>query len=208
VILDIAERVSRFQSSYVRAVQAGVHLALPLSPTSMGAKDDERKYFGALSGKPQGNRASAKEVVTFAPPRRSAPCRELNFPSEFNVPLASVIIVSTCSSRYLSSMTDETSDDATLSSTYPTFHYPPALGILPHRSPLHPRAPPPTPEWRLRPVSNPALLRLKALQNVLCERGAVWEGRAPMGSIGCGREKLMGVAFEGLGGSRLAFEAR
>ncbi|KLO20789.1 hypothetical protein SCHPADRAFT_884763 [Schizopora paradoxa] len=207
MFLDIAERVSRFQSSYVRAVQSGVHMALPLSPTR-NLRLDERKHFGALSARPQGDRASLDEVMTFAPPRRTAPCRELNFPSEFNVPLATVVVVSSCASRSPSSDVEDINGEVSLYPLHASLPYPPGLGVVPHRSPLHPRSPPPTPEWRLRPVSNPALLRLKALQNVLCQRGAVWEGRASMGSIGCGREKLMGVAFEGLGGSRLAFESR
>ena len=34
-------------------------------------------------------------------------------------------------------------------------------------------------------------------------RGVRWEGRAVSGSLGCGQDKLTGVAFDGLGGSRL-----
>lgn len=75
-------------------------------------------------------------------------------------------------------------------------------------SPLRPRYVPVCPEWRMRPVANPAVLRLRALQNLLCARGMPWEGRAHSGSLGCGREKLTGVAFDGIGGSRLAFETR
>lgn len=53
------------------------------------------------------------------------------------------------------------------------------------------------PVWRLRPVSNPAALRLKALSNVLAARGCAWEGRGDP-SMQCGaQEKMLGVAIEG-----------
>jgi hypothetical protein len=77
-------------------------------------------------------------------------------------------------------------------------------GFPPLPSPLRPRAPPPTLSYRPRPIANPALLRLRALQNVCGARALAWEGRAREGGMGAGRERLVGVAFEGIGRSRLA----
>jgi len=75
-------------------------------------------------------------------------------------------------------------------------------------SPYRPRDPPPHLVYRMRPVSNPVLLRLRALQNVLVERGKQWEGRGREGGLGCGRERVLGVAFEGKGRSGLGCEVR
>ncbi|TFK56476.1 hypothetical protein OE88DRAFT_1649780 [Heliocybe sulcata] len=52
------------------------------------------------------------------------------------------------------------------------------------------------PLWRLRPISNPVLLRLKALQNTCMAQRLGWEGRAREGALGCGRERLVGIAWE------------
>lgn len=57
--------------------------------------------------------------------------------------------------------------------------------------------------WRIRTVENPVFLRLKALQNVLWEEGVNWQGKAREGSLGAGREKVVKVAFEGVGRSWL-----
>lgn len=75
-------------------------------------------------------------------------------------------------------------------------------------SPYRPRDPPPHLVYRMRPISNPVLLRLRALQNVLVERGKEWEGRGREGGLGCGRERVLGVAFEGKGRSGLGCELR
>jgi len=75
-------------------------------------------------------------------------------------------------------------------------------------SPYRPRDPPPHLVYRMRPISNPVLLRLRALQNVLMERGKAWEGRGREGGLGCGRERVLGVAFEGKGRSGLGCELR
>ena len=71
-----------------------------------------------------------------------------------------------------------------------------------------PRDLPPHLVYRMRPISNPVLLRLRALQNVLVERGKEWEGRGREGGLGCGRERVLGVAFEGRGRSGLGCELR
>ncbi|KAH7886169.1 hypothetical protein F5I97DRAFT_1878064 [Phlebopus sp. FC_14] len=75
-------------------------------------------------------------------------------------------------------------------------------------SPLRPRTPPAVLAYRMRPVANPALLRLRALQNLMCARGKEWEGRARDGGLGCGKERMLGVAFEGRGRSGLGCEVR
>lgn len=75
-------------------------------------------------------------------------------------------------------------------------------------SPFRPRDPPPHLVYRMRPISNPVLLRLRALQNVLVERGKEWEGRGREGGLGYGRERVLGVAFEGRGRSGLGCELR
>ncbi|KAI6047983.1 hypothetical protein EDC04DRAFT_2886775 [Pisolithus marmoratus] len=96
---------------------------------------------------------------------------------------------------------------------------PPSSGGLPRNrlstadaiiipSPLRPRTPPAVLAYRLRPIPNPAVLRLRALQNVMCARGKEWEGRAREGGLGCGKERMLGVAFEGRGRSGLGCEMR
>ncbi|KIJ66354.1 hypothetical protein HYDPIDRAFT_26712 [Hydnomerulius pinastri MD-312] len=75
-------------------------------------------------------------------------------------------------------------------------------------SPLRPRTPPAVLAYRMRPVGNPAVLRLRALQNLMCARGKEWEGRGREGGLGCGKERMLGVAFEGRGRSGLGCEVR
>ncbi|KIK30115.1 hypothetical protein PISMIDRAFT_26640 [Pisolithus microcarpus 441] len=96
---------------------------------------------------------------------------------------------------------------------------PPSFGGLPRNrllttdaiiipSPLRPRTPPAVLAYRLRPIANPAVLRLRALQNLMCARGKEWEGRAREGGLGCGKDRMFGVAFEGRGRSGLGCEVR
>ncbi|KAG8219456.1 hypothetical protein J3R82DRAFT_384 [Butyriboletus roseoflavus] len=75
-------------------------------------------------------------------------------------------------------------------------------------SPLRPRIPPAALAYRMRPVANPAVLRLRALQNLMYARGKEWEGRAREGRLGCGKERMLGIAFEGRGRSGLGCEVR
>ncbi|EPQ60118.1 hypothetical protein GLOTRDRAFT_97465, partial [Gloeophyllum trabeum ATCC 11539] len=74
--------------------------------------------------------------------------------------------------------------------------------LLPAPAPSRPAT------WRLRPIANPVLLRLKALQNCCGAKRLAWEGRAREGSLGCGRERLVGIAWEGRGRSGLRVEVR
>lgn len=56
---------------------------------------------------------------------------------------------------------------------------------------------------RERAVGNPVHLRLKALHNIVWTRGVLWEGRARETALGGGRERVLGVACEGVGRSAL-----
>ncbi|KDR85562.1 hypothetical protein GALMADRAFT_369987 [Galerina marginata CBS 339.88] len=58
--------------------------------------------------------------------------------------------------------------------------------------------------WRIRSVGNPVHLRLKALHNIVWRRGVQWEGVARETALGGGRERVVGVAYEGVGGSSLS----
>jgi len=180
-LLDLANKV---QLSYIRTIQFSV--PLPLEPGLLSVPQcatNIRSKPKAWTSRPLGYRARASEVQKFAPYLDRLPIRELNFASETNIPLV----------------------DFNPEHIAPRVFSP--LAFIPP-SPLRPRHQLCTPEWRLRPVANPVTLRLKALSNRLYQRGIAWEGRAHTGSLGCGRERLTGVAFEGLGGSRLAFEAK
>lgn len=73
-------------------------------------------------------------------------------------------------------------------------------------SPLRPREVSVGPRYRIRPIANPVLLRLKALQNVCADGGLKWEGRAREGTLGFGRDRLHGIALDGIGRSRLSLE--
>jgi hypothetical protein len=83
---------------------------------------------------------------------------------------------------------------------------PPSSSMFITPSPLRPRDAPAGLRCRFRPIANPVLLRLKALQNVCAGEGVEWEGRAREGALGFGRDRLQGIAFDGIGRSRLSWE--
>lgn len=56
---------------------------------------------------------------------------------------------------------------------------------------------------RVRTVENPFYLRLKALHNVVRAKGACVQSRAREGTLAAGREKVLQIAFEGIGRSVL-----
>lgn len=58
--------------------------------------------------------------------------------------------------------------------------------------------------WRIRSVNNPVYLRLRALQNVVMSHGLQWEGRGREMSMGGGRDRMVGVAYDGMGSSKLS----
>ena len=60
--------------------------------------------------------------------------------------------------------------------------------------------------WRIRSVENPVYLRLKALHNVVWKSGMVWQGRGRDTALGGGRERVVGVAYDGVGRSSLSSE--
>lgn len=53
-------------------------------------------------------------------------------------------------------------------------------------------------------MGNPVYLRLKALHNVIWKGGMVWEGRGRDTALGGGRERIVGVAYDGVGRSSLS----
>ncbi|KAF8913221.1 hypothetical protein CPB84DRAFT_1742574 [Gymnopilus junonius] len=67
-----------------------------------------------------------------------------------------------------------------------------------------PTAQPGQVNWRIRSVGNPVHLRLKALRNIVWRRGVLWEGVARETALGGGRERVVGVAYEGVGRSSLS----
>ena len=60
--------------------------------------------------------------------------------------------------------------------------------------------------WRIRSVENPVYLRLKALHNVIWKGGMIWQGRGRDTALGGGRERVVGVAYDGVGRSTLSCE--
>ena len=60
--------------------------------------------------------------------------------------------------------------------------------------------------WRIRSVENPVYLRLKALHHVVWKGGMVWQGRGRDTALGGGRERVVGVAYDGVGRSSLGCE--
>ena len=60
--------------------------------------------------------------------------------------------------------------------------------------------------WRIRSVENPVYLRLKALHHVIWKSGMVWQGRGRDTALGGGRERVVGVAYDGVGRSSLSCE--
>ena len=191
-VVSFVDFASRVQQSYMRTVQFSVTMpdASMAAYYTSGDEQSAHKHKSKMNRrKPEGSRASSNDVRRFAPQPESVPIRDLNFTSETNIPLG-----------------DLHGSPSSALTPNQTRVFTPVAFVPP--SPLRPRYPLIQPEWRLRPVANPCVLRLKALANVLGSAGIAWEGRAHSGSLGCGRERLTGVAFEGLGGSRLAFESK
>jgi hypothetical protein len=182
-VVDILGLAKDFHKSYIGATVLGVSV-LSDSCHDRGNNTAEIKP-PAL--RPPGYRARSKDVAAFL--RVSLP--ESKGQSPQNIPLR-------CSSSpALRPCTAIPSHERIF----------PPLPALP-RSPFRPSEPPSSPSLRLRPIENPVTLRLRALQNVLCERGQRWEGHAPDGALGCGRERLVSIGWDGLGRSALSWESR
>ncbi|KAF7969077.1 hypothetical protein HWV62_28374 [Athelia sp. TMB] len=73
------------------------------------------------------------------------------------------------------------------------------------KSPYRPAAPHAQLAYRMRPVGNPVFLRLRALQNVV---GGGVNTNGNTNALGCGRERVVGVAWEGRRRSGLGCEVR
>lgn len=58
--------------------------------------------------------------------------------------------------------------------------------------------------WRFRNVENPVHLRLKALAQVVCEKGLTWEGKARDWSLGAGKPTIGRPVFEDMRRSKLS----
>ncbi|KAF9532108.1 hypothetical protein CPB83DRAFT_848360 [Crepidotus variabilis] len=84
------------------------------------------------------------------------------------------------------------SDEGSNTECYPSASSLPSQPVLPTQI-----------TWRIRFVANPAYLRLKALQNIVWSAGGQWEGCARETALGGGRERVVGVAYEGVGRSAL-----
>lgn len=142
------------------------------SRTRSGTGGVRRRDRGAL--RPQGYRASSDDVLTFTSPDQSsaAPTPE----------------------RPLIPLSTPRSSTSPLQDVPRVFPTPPPVP----RSPFRPAQPPLTLTSRLRPVANPLLLRLRALQNVYGAENDVLEVR----------EKVVGVAWEGIGRSGLVREVK
>lgn len=76
------------------------------------------------------------------------------------------------------------------------FPHPPSIP----RSPFRSEPPPHELTQRFRPIANPLLLRMRAVQNLVCARAGVRLEDANL------REKVVGVAWDGIGRSGLGWE--
>ncbi|PPQ64332.1 hypothetical protein CVT26_002215 [Gymnopilus dilepis] len=76
--------------------------------------------------------------------------------------------------------------------------------MYPSADPAPAAAQPGQVSWRIRSVGNPVHLRLKALHNIIWRKGVQWEGVARETALGGGRERVVGVAYEGVGRSSLS----
>ena len=189
--IDVA---AQFQASYLRANGFIVQLEDgPLDDeTSWGVKPPTATAKAKTNAKPllpfdpTNPRAEIKEATVFIEGSAWSEVKEEIDPEEEHYTLV----------QLLSASERENPPPSTTS----------ALSMFITPSPLRPREVPITPRYRIRPIANPVLLRLKALQNVCAGEDIEWEGRAREGALGFGCDRLRGVAFDGIGRSRLSWE--
>ncbi|KAG1813235.1 uncharacterized protein BJ212DRAFT_1275505 [Suillus subaureus] len=179
-IVDVARGL---QSAYVSTTMFSVGAAP--SHSSMSSSQSRAGSSSRRSFRPYGYRARPGDVKKFTSLTTPSPTNTSPEPIHF-IPLVSPFPPSATLVVHHSAVT----------------HSP----IIP--SPLRPRTPPTALAYRMRPVANPEILRLRALQNLMYLRGKEWEGRGREGGLGCGKERLLGVAFEGRGPSGLGCEIR
>ncbi|OSD06167.1 hypothetical protein PYCCODRAFT_1085398 [Trametes coccinea BRFM310] len=201
-VSSIMDFAAQFQKAYVKATMfsAGVDLYTTRSRSRDSSSDSARSpsrspvrssrvrcasvpVRGRSGGlRPQGYRACSLDVQLFTAIDRSA---------EESAPHLQ---------RTLIPLSTPTVD--TIPAYERVFPLPPALP----RSPYRPPCPPESCLSRLRPVANPLLVRLQALQNVCRVYGIPWQSRKQDILAGGLREKVVGVAWEGLGRSGLGWE--
>ncbi|KAI0673614.1 hypothetical protein C8Q78DRAFT_639006 [Trametes maxima] len=196
-LMDFA---AQFQKAYVKATMfsAGVDLytrsrsdsrspsrSPSHSPVRSGrvrcASVPVRGRSGGL--KPEGYRVSSLDVHVFTAVEPSAAANTAPHPQRTLIPLS-------------------TPSTDSLPAHERVFPLPPALP----RSPFRPAFPPGSCLSRLRPVANPLLFRLQALHNVCRQYGIQWQSRRSDVVVGGPREKVLGIAWEGVGRSGLGWE--
>ncbi|EJF67118.1 hypothetical protein DICSQDRAFT_151469 [Dichomitus squalens LYAD-421 SS1] len=188
-IIDLA---AQFQRAYVRATMfsAGVDLYGERSRSTSGSRSrspvgrvryasSSRRLESGL--KPEGYRASSLDVQLFA---------DLDMYRDDSAPQYQ---------RTLIPLFAPSSDSAPAHER--VFPIPPPLPRSPFRPPYQPNAR----ISRMRPVANPILLRLQALHNICQAHAIAWQ-RARDGTLAAGKEKMVGIAWEGIGRSSLSWE--
>lgn len=187
-VSTFVDMAAQFQRAYVKATaytaNPDIYFSSPTSPSSYYARSRsrsrarsttvERRTRRSHHPRPEGYRASYEDVEVFTSTEMGAP---IPTPERPLIPLS-----------------------YTRSSSSPPPDVPrvfPAPTPIP-RSPFRLPYPPDTLTSRLRPVANPLLLRMRALQNLCRAEAQVPEVR----------EKVVGVAWEGIGRSGLVRELR
>jgi len=201
-VSSLMDMAAQFQRAYVKATLFSVgtdSFSRSRSRDTSGSRSPSRSSWrarrtatsGGPSGrsgklKPEGYRALSFDVHVFLDPV-SEDSSEVPQPTRTLIPLHLRIA------------------DSLMTPPHTRVFSPPAS---PPRSPFRLAQPlPGCPSLpRLRPVANPVLLRLQALQNICAGRALTWEGRAREGRMSAGKEKLVGIAWEGIGRSSLGWE--
>ncbi|KDQ63050.1 hypothetical protein JAAARDRAFT_75619 [Jaapia argillacea MUCL 33604] len=205
---------SKFQKAYVRATLFSV-----ASPT--GGLYEYARSVSSSRSRSRSSSSSRERSVVIRPARNDQPLSGKGTlkPSGYRVHSADVHIFISSPSKTSADLPGCRGSDTPMpytliplttpsqrSSSHQPRLCPPPSYITP--SPLRPRYPPSSLEWRMRPIGNPVLLRLKALHNLCCRMQMPWEGKGREGMLGCGRERLVGVAWEGRMRSGLNVELR
>ncbi|KAI0718904.1 hypothetical protein C8T65DRAFT_637318 [Cerioporus squamosus] len=194
-VSTLVDLAAQFQRAYVKATMfsAGVDLyarsssrSTSRSPSRSPVRSARVRYSSvpdrfSAGLRPAGYRASSLDVHVFTAADESQDDESLQY------------------QRTLIPLCPPSTD--TLPSHQRVFPLPPALP----RSPFRPQFQPNTRLSRMRPVANPILLRLQALHNV-CQTQALSWHRAREGTMAAGKEKIIGIAWEGIGRSSLGWE--
>lgn len=192
----VVDLVAGFQSAYVSAALFSVTVSAEGYASRARSNSSSSSSSSSEGGEgrtlmPPGYRVSCADISVFTAPDPAAPGR-LEYYSEIQLISPFPPAAPKCAAPARAAST------ASLKAAVQP------LTTSPHR----PRTPPAQLSYRMRPVSNPVLLRLRALQNVLAAHNAPWEGRGREGGLGCGREKMLGICYEGRTRSGLGCEVR